>query len=670
MQDAPREVLSVVVCTRDRPAALAACVASLAAQTRRPDEVLVIDGGTLCLPARFRRRLRRCMRGTPLRFVAAPSSLPRQRNLGATMARGSVLVFLDDDVVLDSAYVEQIAGIYERDPTHAIGGVGGAQVPDPTPDEGVLRRAVRRVFLLEAHGHGRLKRSGRPSWVLSPAREQPVELLSGCNMSFRREVLAEIEFDERLCGSAVGEDLDFSYRASRRWGLVVTPAARLVRRRALGGRPETDAFGAMAIFNAYLFFREQVARSPIDWLAYAWATLGGSALAVTHARDVGRMARGHWLVVRHLLTGVLPAEPSPAPPPPARPGRPSVSVVVPARDEEHTLGACLASIRAQARVAGGVEVIVVENGSVDRTRAVAEAAAADDPRVRVVVSDARNHAEAMNDGVLAARGDVVARVDAHSRIAPDYLRRVMAALRRHPQAAGVGGPFLPVGETPIERAIGLARSSPFGVGGGYGTDRDEADHPVRSVQCGAYWRDALLDVGLFDPAMAFGEDEELNWRLLQHGTPVTLCPALRQPYRPRASLGALLRQYWCYGQGRARVLQKHPGFLALRHLAPSALVVALVALGGISLVAEAARAPLLLLAGTYAGILVLAGVHAAGRAPLREAALVPPAVACMHAGYGVGLLVRAARLGLGRRPTGEQPREEPLVCSSTPRAVS
>jgi glycosyltransferase involved in cell wall biosynthesis len=66
-----------------------------------------------------------------------------------------------------------------------------------------------------------------------------------------------------------------------------------------------------------------------------------------------------------------------------------VSVVVPARDEERTLGACLASIRAQAPIAGGFEVIVVENGSRDATRAVAESVADEDHRIRVVASSAR-----------------------------------------------------------------------------------------------------------------------------------------------------------------------------------------------------------------------------------------------------------------------------------------
>src|SRR4029077_15682357 len=61
--------------------------------------------------------------------------------------------------------------------------------------------------------------------------------------------------------------------------------------------------------------------------------------------------------------------------------QPFVSVVVPARDEEHTLGLCLDSITTQQWPTDRLQVVVVENGSRDRTRAVAEAWAARDPRV-------------------------------------------------------------------------------------------------------------------------------------------------------------------------------------------------------------------------------------------------------------------------------------------------
>jgi GT2 family glycosyltransferase len=244
-------------------------------------------------------------RRTRVRFLATPPGLPRQRNIGATLAGGSVIVFLDDDVVLEPGYLAAIAAVYEDDSARAIGGVGGAQVPDPTPAESRLRRAVCRLFLLDSYGEGRLKRSGRPSYLLSPREQCTVEFLSGCNMSYRRDVLSELDFDERLCGYALGEDLDFSYRASRRWTLVVTPAARCDHRHAAGGRPETDDFRAMSAFNKYLFFREHVARGPLDWLPFVWSTIGRVLLRLRNPgrRGLRGMVRGHWLVLRHLATG-------------------------------------------------------------------------------------------------------------------------------------------------------------------------------------------------------------------------------------------------------------------------------------------------------------------------------------------------------------------------------
>jgi cellulose synthase/poly-beta-1,6-N-acetylglucosamine synthase-like glycosyltransferase len=162
------------------------------------------------------------------------------------------------------------------------------------------------------------------------------------------------------------------------------------------------------------------------------------------------------------------------------------------------------------------------------------------------------------------------------------------------------------------------------------------------VQCGAYRKHELDAVGGFDPAMAFGEDEELNWRLHRAGREVWLCPDLRQPYRPRGSVAGLVRQYWSYGRGRMRVLRKHPAFLQLRHLVPSAFVAALAVTVGMVIVGFGA-APLATVLGAYAAVLVVAALRALRTAPLVEAALVPVAIACMHLAYGSGLLWQALR---------------------------
>ena len=225
-----------------------------------------------------------------------------------------MVVYLDDDVVLEPGYLAAVARTFEEDRSGQIGGVGGAQVPDPTPREGFLRRTACRLFLLDTYGRGVVKRSGRPDYAFSPRSRMEVECLSGCNMAYRREVLDALSFDERLGGYALGEDLQFSYRVSRRWKLVLTPEARLEHRHAGGGRPPRDEHQAMAVFNRYLFFREHLARGPADWIAYAWSSLGAMLLILRDpaARGLRGALTGYRAILRHLHRRSAAGRASPA----------------------------------------------------------------------------------------------------------------------------------------------------------------------------------------------------------------------------------------------------------------------------------------------------------------------------------------------------------------------
>ncbi|MEW6271956.1 MAG: glycosyltransferase, partial [Thermodesulfobacteriota bacterium] len=602
--------ISVVVCTKDRPGELAACLAALAQQTRLPRELVVVDAGTP--PARPQVGAFAEAVGSACAVVHLESEpgLPRQRNVGARRATGEVVLYLDDDTVLEARYLEEIWAVYATDDEHLVAGVGGALVPDPTPVESTAKRAFRRFFLLPGHGAGRVKRSGCPEYVFSPRRRLEVEFLSGCNMSFRREVLADAAFDERLTGYALGEDLHFSYRVSRRGKLVLTPRARLDHREAGGGRPCGAERAEMAVLNRFLFVREQLPRGLVTWLCFAWSALGELLWTLRHpgeGRLVGRL-RGYAGI---LATGMRATGGPPRPVPPdlartpaqrTRPARadaaataPLVTVVVPARDEEGFIGACLDSLLAQTYPAERCEILVVDNRSRDRTPEIVERYALRDPRVRLLRCEGANQAAAMNLGVREARGEVLARVDAHGWVAPDYLSTVVALLERDAGVVAVGGPYLPTGDKLLERVTALARSSRIGVGGGWYSDKDAAEHLVRTVGCPAYRRDAIVAAGMFDPAMAYGEDDELHWRMLKQGGRILFSPGLRQYNRPRATLRALARQYWNYGRGRLRVLRKHPDFLQPRHLVPSAFVAVLLVLLAGALVLPAARPALLAL---------------------------------------------------------------------------
>ena len=105
-----------------------------------------------------------------------------------------------------------------------------------------------------------------------------------------------------------------------------------------------------------------------------------------------------------------------------------LSVVVPALDEARQIQATLAS----ARQPGVAEVIVVDGGSVDRTRALAE------PRADRVVVAPRGRARQMNAGAALATGDVLLFLHADTRLPPDAAAAVAAALV---DPAVVGGRF-------------------------------------------------------------------------------------------------------------------------------------------------------------------------------------------------------------------------------------
>ena len=110
---------------------------------------------------------------------------------------------------------------------------------------------------------------------------------------------------------------------------------------------------------------------------------------------------------------------------------PAVSVIVAARDAEATLGACLASLRALDHPS--YELIVVDNGSTDATRAIAAA----HDGVRVLDEPRRGPAAARNTGIEAARGDVVAFTDADCVVDPRWLTKLTAALEdRRDRVAG------------------------------------------------------------------------------------------------------------------------------------------------------------------------------------------------------------------------------------------
>ena len=307
-----------------------------------------------------------------------------------------------------------------------------------------------------------------------------------------------------------------------------------------------------------------------------------------------------------------------------------VTVVVPARNEEDFIGACLDSVLAQEESA--LEVLVVDGESFDRTPEIVREYAARDPRVQLLENPDRTIPKALNLALLSARGTYLVRVDAHSTIPSDYVARMVEHLKTG-EWGGVGGRKDAVGTTAAGKATAVALGSRFGVGD---SRYHHATRPlvVDHVPFGAYPAHLARQLGGWDERLTVNEDYEFDYRVRQTGRPLLLDPRVRIAWRCRESVGDLFRQYRRYGRGKADVLRLHPASPSPRHLAAPGLVASWVAAG--ALVPRRPRLAVLVVS-PYLAALAAATVVTSRRLPDRRARwYLPLSFLAMHTGWGVG----------------------------------
>ncbi|MDQ1395920.1 MAG: hypothetical protein QOG64_1179 [Acidimicrobiaceae bacterium] len=313
---------------------------------------------------------------------------------------------------------------------------------------------------------------------------------------------------------------------------------------------------------------------------------------------------------------------------------PTVSVVIPMLNEKGFIEACLDSFDHQTYPHGLLDVVVVDGGSTDGSRAYVAAAARRHTWLRLVDNWQRRIPIGCNVGLAAARGSVVCFFSAHGLASPSYIERSVAVLLET-GAAGVGGVYRHEGLGPASTAIGAAMSSPVGMASTHRfaaarREVDTASHP-------AYLTAAVRAAGGFDPALERNEDYELNWRIRAAGGRLVFDPSIVSTYRPRGSLADLARQFWWYGRWKAKVIAKHPGSVAIRHCVPP-LAVAAAGTAPVLLGHKGGRRAVILGAMSYGALIGIGWRRArkehAGADPLVLAAAFPT----MHAAWGAGFL--------------------------------
>jgi GT2 family glycosyltransferase len=330
---------------------------------------------------------------------------------------------------------------------------------------------------------------------------------------------------------------------------------------------------------------------------------------------------------------------------------PSVSVIVPVRNESRSIERTLRLLLTQDFPAEEFEVIVADGVSTDSTVPIVRRLQAEFANLKLVFNAGRFSSAGRNTAIRHATKDVVVVVDGHCQV-PDreYLKKLSAAFAAsgadclgRPQPLDIDDP------TPFQRAVSAARSSRLGHNPDSDIYSDEAKFVPPQSTAVAYAREVFASVGLFDQAFDACEDVEFNERVHAAGLSCYFTPDVKIVYEPRGSLRALFHQLARYGSGRARLACKHPKSLSLPALVPPLWAVWVPVAGLLSLAVPYLGWAWLASVALYLGVLLAAGCVLGRGKPPAVAARIPAVFVAIHFGFAWGFWKEVARLVRERR---------------------
>jgi cellulose synthase/poly-beta-1,6-N-acetylglucosamine synthase-like glycosyltransferase len=316
---------------------------------------------------------------------------------------------------------------------------------------------------------------------------------------------------------------------------------------------------------------------------------------------------------------------------------PSVSIIIPCRNEEKYIRECLNSIIASEYNKDKLEILVADGLSDDETRDIIKEYSQRYSFVKLLDNPKKIVPTALNIGIRAARGEVIIRMDAHTMYEKDYILKCVKYLKEY-DVENVGGVVitLPSSDKAIAKSIAHALSHPFGVGNSY--FRIGADKPifVDTVPFGCFKREVFEKVGLFNEFLVRNQDDEFNSRIIKSGGKVLLVPEIVSHYYARDSISTLWRMYFQYGYFKPLVASNVGAVLTLRQLMPSFFILSLIVSGVGSLMFSPLKWLFLLIISLYLLCILTFSLSISIKRDFKCILTLPLVFSVLHISYGLG----------------------------------
>lgn len=274
-------IVSIIIPTYNRTDELKETLRSILNQTMLPIEVIIVDDSNNNevenvvheLDSKFKKR------SISLNYLKNNKgrSLTAARNLGVKESCGEIILFLDDDVLLDKNYIEELLLTYHKHPNAK--GVQGYWANNYKMTYKLSMLNMANKFFYHFHykiNDCRILPSFNSTYPYMLKKTIQCEYLSGCNCSFLRDIFDEMEFDECLKKYSYGEDRDFPYRIHLKYpgSLYITPSAKLVHKQTLTARIPSREFIYMNRIYTYYLFHKNINKTFINNILFNWSLFG------------------------------------------------------------------------------------------------------------------------------------------------------------------------------------------------------------------------------------------------------------------------------------------------------------------------------------------------------------------------------------------------------------
>lgn len=251
-----------------------------------------------------------------------------------------------------------------------------------------------------------------------------------------------------------------------------------------------------------------------------------------------------------------------------------VSVVIPILNEEKYIKNCLDSILEQDYPKESMEIVLVDGNSEDKTVDIIKEYIEKYDFIKLFVNEKKTVQYALNIGIKNSTGKYVVRMDAHASYAKDYISKCIEYLKKT-ECANVGGTTVVRGKNFTQKVIAAAYHSPFALGGSKHYDENYEGY-ADTVAWGAFEREYLLNIGMYDEKLPRSEDDDLNFRITERGDKIFVTPKIKSIYYPRDTFSKLFSQYFGYGKWKVAVIKKHHKPSRIAHLIPMLFVAFLI----------------------------------------------------------------------------------------------